>query len=167
MIPKYRTFEEILVLPLVLWVHVRFRIDVFGIEKILVFQRLLWSHEIYCLHAVDVLEDFSVISKLGLTLSIFTDSRNECLTFFAFKNWPKHFFFLPVEIFVMSLQISKSQKTLDVELVFVVITQNLVIFLSPILIKRFSYLSKIFQKDIYEFLRIMISAEGIKQFEQI
>ena len=67
----------------------------------------------------------------------------------------------------MSLQISESQESFDVELVVLVVAQNLKIFLRPILIKGFSYLSKIFQKDIYKFLRIMISAEGIKQFEQI
>jgi len=117
------------------------------------------------LHTVDVLENFTVIAKFGLTLPVLTDSGNEGLPFFAFKNRPQHFFFLPIEIFVMSLQISESQETLDVELVFLVITQNLVIFLCPILIKCFCYLSKIFQKYIYKFLGIMISAEGIKQLE--
>ena len=100
-------------------------------------------------------------------MSVFTDSRNESLAFLAFENWPEHFFFLPVEIFVMSLQISESQEALDVELIFLVIVQNLVIFLRPILIERFSYLSEIFQKHIDKFLGVMISAEGEKQFEQI
>ena len=166
-IPKYRTFKEILVLPFVLRVHVGFRIDVFGVEKTLVSKRLLWSHEIYCLDTIDILEDFSVVSKLGLTLSILADSRHESLTFSAFENWPEHFFLLSIEIFVMSLQISEGQESLDVKLVFLVIIQNLVIFLRPILIECFSYLCEIFQKDIDKFLGVMISAEGVKQFEQI
>ena len=165
MIPKYWTFKEILVLPFVFRVHVRFRIDVFGIEKTLVSKRLLRSHEIYWLHTIDILKNFSVISKLWLSLSVFTNSRNESLTFLAFKNWPEHFFFLPVEIFVMSLQISECQETLNVELIFLVITQNLVIFLRPIFIECFSYLSEILQKDIDKFLRVMVSTEREKQFE--
>jgi len=164
-IPKYWTFKEILVLPFVFRVHVRFRIDVFGIEKTLVSKRLLRSHEIYWLHTIDILKNFSVISKLWLSLSVFTNSRNESLTFLAFKNWPEHFFFLPVEIFVMSLQISECQETLNVELIFLVITQNLVIFLRPIFIECFSYLSEILQKDIDKFLRVMVSTERVKQFE--
>ena len=165
MIPKYWTFKEILVLPFVFRVHVRFRIDVFGIEKTLVSKRLLRSHEIYWLHTIDILKNFSVISKLWLSLSVFTNSRNESLTFLAFKNWPEHFFFLPVEIFVMSLQISECQETLNVELIFLVITQNLVIFLRPIFIECFSYLSEILQKDIDKFFRVMVSTERVKQFE--
>ena len=165
MIPKYWTFKEILVLPFVFRVHVRFRIDVFGIEKTLVSKRLLRSHEIYWLHTIDILKNFSVISKLWLSLSVFTNSRNESLTFLAFKNWPEHFFFLPVEIFVMSLQISECQETLNVELIFLVITQNLFIFLRPIFIECFSYLSEILQKDIDKFLRVMVSTEREKQFE--
>ena len=165
MIPKYWTFKEILVLPFVFRVHVRFRIDVFGIEKTLVSKRLLRSHEIYWLHTIDILKNFSVISKLWLSLSVFTNSRNEGLTFLAFKNWPEHFFFLPVEIFVMSLQISECQETLNVELIFLVITQNLFIFLRPIFIECFSYLSEILQKDIDKFLRVMVSTEREKQFE--
>jgi len=117
------------------------------------------------LHTIDILKNFSVISKLWLSLSVFTNSRNESLTFLAFKNWPEHFFFLPVEIFVMSLQISECQETLNVELIFLVITQNLVIFLRPIFIECFSYLSEILQKDIDKFLRVMVSTERVKQFE--
>ena len=167
MIPKYWTFKEVLVLPFVLRVHVRFRIDIFGVEKAFVSKRLLWSHEIDRLHTIDILENFSIISELWLSLSVFTNSRNESLTFLAFKNRPEHFFFFPIEVFVMSLQISESQKPLDVELIFLVITQNLVILLSPIFIECFSYLSEIFQEHIDEFLWVMIPTERVKQFEQI